>query len=202
MIRRPPRSTLFPYTTLFRSGRGTGRCSGGHLSLLPSPQNFSAIGRNHRKFGEPAVIEELPPVVGNGGGVAQVLLVHHLHEGGVVGAEHELTHEWKCNQPSAVSHQRAGVYILRHETVIAARRARRRGSRSRGPSGWDVASGPAASPHRARSRAGGRPLLSEPRAARLGAHRRESAVPRGEHDEGPRDDPDLPGCGRGAPHAG
>src|SRR3712207_6977973 len=25
MIRRPPRSTLFPYTTLFRSGRGTPR---------------------------------------------------------------------------------------------------------------------------------------------------------------------------------
>src|SRR3712207_8436943 len=25
MIRRPPRSTLFPYTTLFRSLRGTGR---------------------------------------------------------------------------------------------------------------------------------------------------------------------------------
>src|SRR2546430_7744153 len=33
MIRRPPRSTLFPYTTLFRSGRGgvhrLGRCRGG-----------------------------------------------------------------------------------------------------------------------------------------------------------------------------
>src|SRR5258705_1762709 len=29
MIRRPPRSTLFPYTTLFRStaGRGTRRCN-------------------------------------------------------------------------------------------------------------------------------------------------------------------------------
>src|SRR3712207_7236312 len=28
MIRRPPRSTLFPYTTLFRSGRRpTGRCA-------------------------------------------------------------------------------------------------------------------------------------------------------------------------------
>src|SRR2546427_1514498 len=29
MIRRPPRSTLFPYTTLFRSGRGkpAGRCA-------------------------------------------------------------------------------------------------------------------------------------------------------------------------------
>src|SRR5262245_63026113 len=37
MIRRPPRSTLFPYTTLFRSSRRcqrrarrTGRCSAGH----------------------------------------------------------------------------------------------------------------------------------------------------------------------------
>src|SRR2546422_3026775 len=31
MIRRPPRSTLFPYTTLFRSlhGRGRGRLQGG-----------------------------------------------------------------------------------------------------------------------------------------------------------------------------
>src|SRR2546430_11552968 len=26
MIRRPPRSTLFPYTTLFRSRRGAARC--------------------------------------------------------------------------------------------------------------------------------------------------------------------------------
>src|SRR5687768_18355610 len=31
MIRRPPRSTLFPYTTLFRSGRG--RSS--HSSVVP-----------------------------------------------------------------------------------------------------------------------------------------------------------------------
>src|SRR5690242_21615799 len=28
MIRRPPRSTLFPYTTLFRSRRTATRCSG------------------------------------------------------------------------------------------------------------------------------------------------------------------------------
>src|SRR5258707_14715580 len=28
MIRRPPRSTLFPYTTLFRSNFGAGGCSG------------------------------------------------------------------------------------------------------------------------------------------------------------------------------
>src|SRR2546430_14437995 len=29
MIRRPPRSTLFPYTTLFRSHRSCGRVGGG-----------------------------------------------------------------------------------------------------------------------------------------------------------------------------
>src|SRR3712207_7039376 len=34
MIRRPPRSTLFPYTTLFRSGRGWARPS----VLLPALQ--------------------------------------------------------------------------------------------------------------------------------------------------------------------
>src|SRR3712207_3032006 len=38
MIRRPPRSTLFPYTTLFRSGglaraRKRGRCDSGGVSL-------------------------------------------------------------------------------------------------------------------------------------------------------------------------
>src|SRR2546425_4948116 len=37
MIRRPPRSTLFPYTTLFRSHRRTGRIRAGidHPALLP-----------------------------------------------------------------------------------------------------------------------------------------------------------------------
>src|SRR2546427_2415217 len=30
MIRRPPRSTLFPYTTLFRSGRANDACRPGH----------------------------------------------------------------------------------------------------------------------------------------------------------------------------
>src|SRR3989441_8212088 len=32
MIRRPPRSTLFPYTTLFRSERGAQRLPGGRRS--------------------------------------------------------------------------------------------------------------------------------------------------------------------------
>src|SRR3989442_6476272 len=33
MIRRPPRSTLFPYTTLFRSGHGD--TAAGHVELDP-----------------------------------------------------------------------------------------------------------------------------------------------------------------------
>src|SRR2546422_7068901 len=34
MIRRPPRSTLFPYTTLFRSVRGSQRAGGAGLRAL------------------------------------------------------------------------------------------------------------------------------------------------------------------------
>src|SRR3712207_8428459 len=56
MIRRPPRSTLFPYTTLFRSSerhpvRGDRRpCPGGPLSaqgpdLDPRPGDAGALGR-------------------------------------------------------------------------------------------------------------------------------------------------------------
>src|SRR2546422_8559650 len=46
MIRRPPRSTLFPYTTLFRSRgadedvRGQGRV--GHRRVLPGNRDFRA----------------------------------------------------------------------------------------------------------------------------------------------------------------
>src|SRR2546426_7148778 len=34
MIRRPPRSTLFPYTTLFRSGPVAERCTSNPVSLV------------------------------------------------------------------------------------------------------------------------------------------------------------------------
>src|SRR5256885_10017205 len=55
MIRRPPRSTLFPYTTLFRSDRAWVRGDGPHLvdstgarylDLL-SGYGVFAVGRNH-----------------------------------------------------------------------------------------------------------------------------------------------------------
>src|SRR5438445_5769634 len=39
MIRRPPRSTLFPYTTLFRSGNGNGRLVFIKVSIFPPPSS-------------------------------------------------------------------------------------------------------------------------------------------------------------------
>src|SRR3712207_6860796 len=68
MIRRPPRSTLFPYTTLFRSGgravggsnplapiAGTARSSG---TPLPSSGNRSGGSRARAVLSAPARSEE------------------------------------------------------------------------------------------------------------------------------------------------
>src|SRR2546422_8493002 len=43
MIRRPPRSTLFPYTTLFRSSGAGSRLQAGHefCEQFPDPQRIS-----------------------------------------------------------------------------------------------------------------------------------------------------------------
>src|SRR5260221_7294843 len=54
MIRRPPRSTLFPYTTLFRSRPGGGGADPGDLQLrllraqLPGPADGRAAGRDRK----------------------------------------------------------------------------------------------------------------------------------------------------------
>src|SRR2546430_13723061 len=40
MIRRPPRSTLFPYTTLFRSDPECNRCRS-HTSAVPNPHTLN-----------------------------------------------------------------------------------------------------------------------------------------------------------------
>src|SRR2546429_3776830 len=54
MIRRPPRSTLFPYTTLFRSSEG--RFIGANLlEAVEFPQGFS-IGIKPFKIGEALAI--------------------------------------------------------------------------------------------------------------------------------------------------
>src|SRR3989338_1005143 len=46
MIRRPPRSTLFPYTTLFRSNDKSAGI-GGHISTYASAATLFEIGFNH-----------------------------------------------------------------------------------------------------------------------------------------------------------
>src|SRR5436305_6767969 len=47
MLRRPPRSTLFPYTTLFRSGQ---RLPGGAAGIGPEIPNASCGGSHERRF--------------------------------------------------------------------------------------------------------------------------------------------------------
>src|SRR3712207_7920681 len=52
MIRRPPRSTLFPYTTLFRSGRGP--LGGRDLrERVAEPLDVAVVPRDGLPHGEP-----------------------------------------------------------------------------------------------------------------------------------------------------
>src|SRR5436305_9200832 len=54
MIQRPPRSTLFPYTTLFRSHLGLHRSTQGgdeHPGGLAEPPPLDAAGLSHRGGG-------------------------------------------------------------------------------------------------------------------------------------------------------
>src|SRR3712207_6987850 len=68
MIRRPPRSTLFPYTTLFRSGHGHGLAgAAGALPLVA------------QELVHVAVVEELGEAVGDGE-LAQALVGHRSEE--------------------------------------------------------------------------------------------------------------------------
>src|SRR3989442_13544802 len=51
MIRRPPRSTLFPYTTLFRStyGRGRGQRAGRRVRCIPGQRRVRPSSEPHRR---------------------------------------------------------------------------------------------------------------------------------------------------------
>src|SRR2546430_12263976 len=51
MIRRPPRSTLFPYTTLFRSTRKIDR-----LEPRPHASNELMVEANHSRTGHPLLV--------------------------------------------------------------------------------------------------------------------------------------------------
>src|SRR3989442_13271035 len=48
MIRRPPRSTLFPYTTLFRSNQGEVMSTAGHLARGIAPGTTQGTGGRAR----------------------------------------------------------------------------------------------------------------------------------------------------------
>src|SRR3712207_7167492 len=58
MIRRPPRSTLFPYTTLFRSRRRPGACRqddrGGQRATVAPEPSLSAARRKPQRRPRPA----------------------------------------------------------------------------------------------------------------------------------------------------
>src|SRR3989449_11323080 len=60
MIRRPPRSTLFPYTTLFRS---RGRAHSDRHVLAGSPMHMEGLGR-HETF-DPFGAENSPHLLRN-----------------------------------------------------------------------------------------------------------------------------------------
>src|SRR3712207_7536687 len=69
MIRRPPRSTLFPYTTLFRSG-GPGLPGGGRGAAggaRPGQPAGPEAGGGARGPGEGAPAGGRPPAGGGGG---------------------------------------------------------------------------------------------------------------------------------------
>ncbi len=67
------------------------------LSLL---QYFFPTRRDHWQIAQSPVAEQRPPFLRDRRGVAEELLVHDLHEGGVMGAEDELAHGEESNAPA------------------------------------------------------------------------------------------------------
>src|SRR2546425_6081916 len=63
MIRRPPRSTLFPYTTLFRSPTGATAIEGSPLVTTLRLKNEGVAGNSG---GGPVSVQVFPPSVENG----------------------------------------------------------------------------------------------------------------------------------------
>src|SRR3712207_8158560 len=66
MIRRPPRSTLFPYTTLFRSGQRPGRRPHGQLRVRAADLVARAPDR-FRRWGPAARAAAVPGHAAGGG---------------------------------------------------------------------------------------------------------------------------------------
>src|SRR5438067_11392302 len=99
IIRRPPRSTLFPYTTLFRSGVDSAFSPGGLLLgilvvlVLREPCRHLRLGPGHGCPGLRVGVEEgsgHPSSTANGDDADRDLLPSHLGDGVVDSAEGSL----------------------------------------------------------------------------------------------------------------
>src|SRR5256885_6821674 len=60
MIRRPPRSTLFPYTTLFRSAGRAGRQGAGPLRQVPGDRLVDDVALRQPQLGVVLVLTHRP----------------------------------------------------------------------------------------------------------------------------------------------
>src|SRR5256885_14216571 len=69
MIRRPPRSTLFPYTTLFRSNILKSLCVAAALALSVSPPLPAAVVVSSKLSSESAMIGEMIRLLLNAHGI-------------------------------------------------------------------------------------------------------------------------------------
>src|SRR2546427_9966391 len=122
MIRRPPRSTLFPYTTLFRSlgeglvllagaaaWAGAGDGPDGHLAPLDANQHFGRAAHQRE------IVEREVEEVGSGIQGAEVT----VQEQGVDGAAHLLAARQHRLERVARGH------VLEHARVYARERVAR-----------------------------------------------------------------------------
>src|SRR2546430_9559571 len=100
MIRRPPRSTLFPYTTLFRSGWRAARGRGGDLGPRELGRDFGG-GRESRSEEHTSELQSQSNLV------CRLLLekkkTHHL-----------ILHRYSATQPHSI----ADRGVLHHMTDL------------------------------------------------------------------------------------
>src|SRR2546429_4047501 len=82
MIRRPPRSTLFPYTTLFRSIDFELRADSAHAKLGTCPRQFLAESLGHRqRIGARGAHDEGSPILRHPSAVTAHTLKGHVNHG-------------------------------------------------------------------------------------------------------------------------